>query len=158
MNTNLGLGGSTSTTQGFSQPVSQDTRTIEGRVADFAAAWNKHDPARMASLWAEDGDLINPFGRFASGRAQVEQLFREEHQGPMKNSTHQIGIDSIRLLGSELAIVEGDCKLTGIRSPDGKEVSAIKPHISFVMGKIEGNWKILAARAYLYSSMPGVAS
>jgi len=38
----------------------------------FAAAWNKHDAKAMAATWAKDGDLVNPFGRVAKGRAEVE--------------------------------------------------------------------------------------
>jgi ketosteroid isomerase-like protein len=47
-------------------------------------AWNRHDAAALAALWHEDGDLINPAGRWAQGRAQVEKLFRDEQSTVMK--------------------------------------------------------------------------
>ena len=48
---------------------------IKARADEFAAAWNKHDTKAMADMWSTDGDLINPYGRVAKGRAEVEKLF-----------------------------------------------------------------------------------
>src|SRR2546423_15370644 len=37
-----------------------DTQQIKQNTKDFAAAWNKHDPAAMSKFWARDGDLYCP--------------------------------------------------------------------------------------------------
>ena len=50
-----------------------DEETIKAQVMAFAAAWDKHDPKAMAAFWAEDGDLVNPFGEMAKSRTEVEQ-------------------------------------------------------------------------------------
>jgi hypothetical protein len=41
------------------------TQAIEERTGEFVAAWNRHDGTAMAALFSPDGDLINPFGRWA---------------------------------------------------------------------------------------------
>ncbi len=142
----------------FMGAAGQEARGMEQSLADFAAAWNRHDPANMAACWAQDGDLINPFGRVAKGQDQVEQLFRDEQQGPMKTCSFQMRVSAVRLASNDIAMADADCTLTGIRSPDGKEQPVFKPHIFFVMSKKEGDWKILSARPYAYSPMPGRSS
>lgn len=135
----------------------QDTRTIERRLGEFVTAWNKHDPAQMVAMWHDDGDLINPWGRIAKGRDQVQDLFRDEHTGPMKMCSHQMAIASVRLAADDVAIVDADCTLTGLRDPDGKELPVFKPHVVFVMSKKDGDWKILSARPYAFTPRPETA-
>jgi uncharacterized protein (TIGR02246 family) len=132
-----------------------DDQAIRQVMAEFVAAWNRHDPTQMASYWAQDGDLINPFGRPAKGRLQVEQLFAEEQGGAMKRSTHQMTVTSARILPGDVAIVDGDCNITGMAGPDGKEMPAFNPHLFMVLGKRDGNWKVLAARPYAFVPQPG---
>jgi SnoaL-like domain len=44
----------------------------------FILAWNQHDARALAALWHEGGDFVDPNGRAARGRAQIEALFRDE--------------------------------------------------------------------------------
>jgi uncharacterized protein (TIGR02246 family) len=134
-----------------------DDEAIRQCIAAFVSAWNKHDPRQMAACWAQDGDLINPFGRPAQGRLKVEQLFTEEQQGPMKQSTHQMNITSVRPIAGDLALVDAECNITGIRGPDGKEMPVFTPHVFLAMSKKDGNWSILSARAFAFMPRPGSA-
>src|SRR5262245_25641340 len=78
------------------QPAKSNEQQIRERADEFAAAWNKHDTMAMAYVWSADGDLINPFGRKAKGLLEIERLFRDEHNGPMKNSTYTTTSMSVR--------------------------------------------------------------
>jgi hypothetical protein len=64
--------------------ASADAKAVSARGQEFVAAWNKDYAKGMAALWAPQGDLINPFGRVAHGRAKVEKLFADEHSHVMK--------------------------------------------------------------------------
>jgi ketosteroid isomerase-like protein len=99
--------------------------------------------------------LIDPFGRYARDRSQVEQLFTEEQQGPMKQSRHQLNITAVRTASGDVALVDADCTLTGMRDAAGKELPVFKPHVFFLMGRKDGNWAILAARPYAFVPRPG---
>jgi ketosteroid isomerase-like protein len=92
------------------------------------------------------------------GRSQVQQNFREEQEGPMKRSNHQFKIGSIRFAANDVAIVDADCAISGASSPDGQLIPTIKPHVTMVLNKAEGDWKILAARPVMYVPAPGAAS
>lgn len=131
---------------------------VERRVGQFVTAWNRHDPVQMASIWHDDGDLINPFGRFARGHSQVQELFRDEHAGPMKTCANQMSINAMRLASDDVAIVDADCTLTGMRGADGKELPTFKPHVLLVLTRREGDWRVLSARAYAMTPAPGAAS
>src|SRR4051812_31529263 len=81
-------------------------QAIKARVATFVDAWNQHDAKQMAACWTEDGDLINPFGVSAKGREQIEQLFAKEQSQIMKNTTNEMSVASIRMVGDDLALVD----------------------------------------------------
>src|SRR5437016_737360 len=98
---------------------------IRDRVGEFEAAWNKHDPQGMASVWSAEGDLINPFGRKARGIAEIVKLFQEEHNGPMKSSTFKVTSVSVRYVEPDLALVDADAEINGIVNPDGSPAPTI---------------------------------
>ena len=66
----------------------KEETAVRDHCASFVTAWNKHDAKAMAATWANDGSLINPFGRLASGRAEVEKLLSEEHKTVMAGTTY----------------------------------------------------------------------
>ncbi len=129
---------------------------IKRRIGDFVAAWNQHDPAQMAAIWHADGDLINPFGRLAKGRDQVEDLFRDDQTGPMKSSRHEMAIAAVRHVSDDVAIVDADCTISGMCGPAGNELPTFKPHVLLVMTRKDGDWRVLSARAYGYTPRPGM--
>src|SRR5689334_8940291 len=69
---------------GSPQSDTQSEIVIRKIYADFTAAWNKHDVSSMAKMWALDGDQVEPDGRHAKGRAEVEKLLTAEHETVFK--------------------------------------------------------------------------
>jgi uncharacterized protein (TIGR02246 family) len=125
------------------------------QVADrFVAAWNKNDWQAMAALCAPDGDLINPFGRVANGRAAVEQLFHDEQTGVMKGTTYTIGEQSIRMIAPDVALAEWASTVTGIKRADGSAAPPFVHHVTVVMKKVDGKWMMEAARPVVYQPPP----
>src|SRR6266849_4002270 len=66
----------------------------------------------FAAAWAPDGDLINPFGRWAKGRAEVEKLFTDEHTTFMKGTTYTISNYVVRFPSPAIAVVDWDGEIT----------------------------------------------
>jgi uncharacterized protein (TIGR02246 family) len=153
-----GITSDTFATEALAGSRQQDVAAIERRLGDFVAAWNRHEPAQMASVWQDDGDLISPWGRIAKGRDQVQAQFREEQAGPMKTCNHQMSITSVRLVSGDVAVVDSECTLTGMRDQSGKELPPYKPHVTLVLSKKDGQWGVLCARPYAFSPRPGAAS
>src|SRR5262245_18082227 len=82
------------------------TSDMKKGQADFAAAWNKHYPNALAAIFADDGDLLNPMGQVARGRAKIEKLFTMEQSGPMKGSTFKNECAAPRMLKPDLALTD----------------------------------------------------
>lgn len=121
---------------------------IEKLNQDFAAGWNAHDPKKMAAVWAENGDMINPFGRKGTGPAGVQKIFEDEHASVMKASTLKIESSSVRELGATAAFADWEILLTGMVDPEGKVIPDAHYHCAVVYTKSGGHWSIAAARAY----------
>jgi uncharacterized protein (TIGR02246 family) len=138
----------------FTPPRKQDARDIERLVGEFVDAWNHHDPARMAALWSDDGDLITPWGHHARSRWSVQQVFTDEHEGPMKSCRHEMDVSDVRWVTTDVAIVDATCNLTGMRNAAGQEQPLFQPHVTFVIGRKGPDLKVLAARPYAFMPNP----
>lgn len=124
---------------------------LKALIAGFQGAWAKHDYKAMAGFWAEDGDLINPWGRVAKGRAEVEKLFQDEQTGPLKTTEWNPNITSWRMLDKDAAVVDLDAAMTHMVGPDGKPAPDWAHHVFFVAVSKAGKWWFASARPYEFS-------
>ncbi len=127
---------------------------IEHLGSEFVAAWNAHDAKKMAAVWTADGDLINPFGQKASGRAAIEKFFEAEQAGVMKGTTYKIESTSIRELDKNTAFADWESVVTGMTGPDGKPAPPFRHHVSIVYVMKGGHWGAAAVRAYSFPTPP----
>lgn len=125
-----------------------EKEAIQKRHTEWVAAWDAHEPARMASFWAADGDLLDPFGRHASGRDAVEKLLAEDHtgKGPMVGTIYSAVIDSVRFLGKDVAIIDVSAEIRGIGGPETTGPQVLKHHVTWVAEKRDDKWMAVAAR------------
>ena len=122
--------------------------------ADFAAAWAKGDAKAMASLWAPDGDLINPWLRVAKGPAEIEKLFQEEHSTFMKGTTYGLTVSGVRFLGPDAAIADWESTISGMKGADGNVMPPMPHHVTIVLQRKAGKWWVVAARPVIAPPPP----
>ncbi|PYV17744.1 MAG: hypothetical protein DMG21_07375 [Acidobacteria bacterium] len=132
---------------------SKDEAAIRKVFADFAEAWAKDDAKSMASMWTEDGDLINPQGRVATGRAEVEKLFGDEHSTVFKASHISFTPGTIRLVKPDVAVFTTDYDVPDAHGPNGSPMDA-KGTVTSVMVKKGGKWMTFSARPMVPQSAP----
>lgn len=120
----------------------------------FAAAWNHHDAAAMAATWAQDGDLINPFGRVAKGRVAIQTMLTDEHSKVFRSSTYTPGQLSIRFIDPDVAVAESETAISGALNPDGTPAPTMNVHIIRVIEKRDGKWLTVTARPVIYPAAP----
>src|SRR5581483_615063 len=101
------------------KPTGSAEDAIRRTSQEFVAAWNVHDAAKMAAVWATNGDLINPFGRHAKGRPEVQKLFVDEQSTMFKSSTYSIDSNDIRMLSPTVAVADWESTVTGMTDPTG---------------------------------------
>lgn len=132
-----------------------DEAAIRKVFAGFAEAWGKDDVKSMASYWTADGDLINPTGRRANGRADVEKLFADEHATIFKGTHIKFSEGTIRFVKPDVAVFTTDYEIPGAHAgPNGSEMTA-KGIVTNVMVKKDGKWLTLSARPMVPVANPG---
>lgn len=134
----------------LSLSAANDDKDVRGILDGFTAAWNKHDTAQMASFWADNGDLINPVGKWGMGKAGVEKVFSMEHdakKGAMRKSTIKFDVDNVNWVTPDVAFVDSNCTITGMIVPKGQHRGNTF-HVIMLMSKKDGKVAITAARPY----------
>jgi len=114
----------------------------------FWEAWNKHDAKQMSASFAEDATVVSAYGRLAVGREAIEKLFAEEQAASMKDSQALPSELKIQFITRNIAVVDEEIELGGMRSPEGKIVEPRRLRLSNVISKKAGKWWIAASRPY----------
>jgi len=130
-----------------------DEAAIRKLSNDFFAAWGRHDVKAMAATFAEDADIINPFGRVAKGRAAIEKLFTDEHAGPFKGTTYTATV-SLRMVAPTVALGDWVSTVDGMHDPAGKALPPFEHHVAVAYVKKDGHWLTIAARPYAFLFLP----
>ena len=140
----------------LARAAAKDEDVLRKMQDDFAAAWAKDDAKALAGFFADDGDLVNPVGRMAKGRAEIEKLFSDEHSGPLKGTKIAASGCTVRLVKTDVGITSCNFEVTGGNGPDGKPM-ALKGMYTLVSVKKDGKWWITAGRAMTPPPAPPAA-
>ena len=136
----------------------KDKDAVSKTAQDFADAWNKHDAKAMTAYFTDDGDLINPMGRHAKGKAEIEKLFQDEQSTVFKNSqfTATCAPDDIKMIKPDVAVMTCNWEASGAKTPDGKTMTP-KGMVTVVVVKKGGKWMWMVARPMVPPQMPAGA-
>lgn len=118
-------------------------------------AWNQHDVKAMLNYWADDATLINPMGRVAHGKAEIEKIFSDEQTTVFRSSTAKLlNMKVTRELGPTLALCDGEMTVDGAVGPDGAAMPQMKIHLAVLMAKEGSAWVLKDARPYAFVQAP----
>jgi len=120
----------------------------------FTDAWNKHDAKAMAGMFAVDGDYLDPDGRLARGRDEVEKVFTQGHATAFKASRLKLNVDTVWFITSAVALLDGSYEVTGVRDLEGKDLPPRKGHLTSVLLEENGRWWIAASRLMVPVPLP----
>ena len=128
-----------------------ETPLVRKQCEAFVAGWNAHDPKAMASVYAEDADMIDPMGNLHKGRAAIEKAFTDDHKGtgPLRESTLTVNKEPLRFVTSDVAVTDADVTITNAYGPDGKKGGPMNVHVTTVWKKNGGNWQMFACRPHV---------
>lgn len=127
----------------------ENEAAIRKLYAQYTAGWNQHDPKVMASFWRLDGDYMEPDGHHAKGQADVAKLFTLEQQTVFKDSTLALTIETVWFITEDVAMVDGKYDLSGVRDREGKQLPTRTGHLTAVLMREDGTWKVAAGRAMI---------
>jgi uncharacterized protein (TIGR02246 family) len=119
---------------------SADEAAIRANIEKFVKAYNAGDAKAVAALFTPDGEVHDKAGNEAEGREAIEKTFAKVFKDmPEKNL--EVFIESIRFIGSDLALEVGTTKET----PEPNEPPDIDRY-TVLHVKRDGKWQMALAR------------
>jgi uncharacterized protein (TIGR02246 family) len=88
-----------------------DETAIRANIAKFVTAYNAQDAKAVAALFTADGQIIDKDGALSEGRAAIEKTFKEIFDAAPQKEL-EVSVESIRFIGSDLAVEVGTTKET----------------------------------------------
>ena len=117
-----------------------EIRELQARQAD---AWNRHDAAAYAALFAEDADVVNVVGWRWKGRAEIESKLTAGFAFVFAESALTVTDVQVRFLSPEFAVAHVRWTMTGARTPP--TIPEPREGIQTqVLRKTAGRWLIAA--------------
>ncbi len=135
------------------QNTAADETAIRATANKVVSLWNTHDAKGLSELFAPDATLINPTGRVANGRPEIEKLLTDEHATIFKKSSASMGDTTIQWLNPQVVIADHDMTITGAVGHDGKTTAPTTYHVATVQTKKNNQWWISACRPYTFQQM-----
>ncbi len=124
----------------------KEDAVIQKRIGEFQEAWDKHDAKAIAGFWAEDGDLVNPMGMSATGRADIEKLVAGDLANVVRDGKTTFGNAKIRYVKPDVVVIDMTHEISGAHGPDGSAMPTAKVLVTAVGMKKNGTWWWVAAR------------
>lgn len=128
---------------GAQPDIAAQTPAVEKVARDFAEAWNRHDMAALAELFAEDAQFVNVVGLWWKGREQIRAAHAATHATMFKDSHLAIDSVSVRFLKPDVAIARSAWQLTGHRSPSGENLPPRHGLLVHVLVRSGARWQIV---------------
>ena len=135
----------------------RDADAIRKATEDFFAAWNRKDIPGLVSHWTADATVLDPTGRAAHGRAELETMFAEAHAAA-GDSVERLASFSARFLRKDLAWVDVDLTVDNVRGADGAAMPQVKYHLVGLVQKVAGQWLWSEGRPYPLLPPPAAAA
>ncbi len=121
----------------------KDDAALKAQFEKLQKAFNATDAKGVAVLFSDDGDVINPVGLYAKGRAEIEKLVMGDFER-LAGATSTFAITDWRYIGEgkNLVLINGTHEFKGGKGamPEGKVL------LTTIMAKRAGQWMCIAAR------------
>jgi uncharacterized protein (TIGR02246 family) len=128
--------------------VGAEEKEILERTTQFLEAWQRGDARAATAHMAEDAIRVGAFGDIQHGRAEIQAAYLKLFSGgPMKGATVKFD-QSVRLLGSDVAVSEGPLTIT---PPEGAPIAGYSVEL---WKKRDGRWWLIEAHPKFYPPRP----
>ena len=132
-----------------------DEEGIKKMFDAFAQSWNSADIPGMVSNFTDDSTIINPMGMEGHGLAGVKKVLTGDFANGMKGTQQSYDDYNFVWVMSNMALVDTNATVTGMKKPDGTDMGPTKVHVYGVVVNRGGKgWKARSIRAYSYLMPP----
>ncbi len=117
-----------------------EEKAIRATAKDFVKAFNAADVKAVGALWAPEAEYVDESGESFQGRDAIEKVYTEVFQ-QYPGAMMTVKIDSIRLLGPDVALEKGVAR---VKSPGG--LADMAARYTVVHSKRNGKWIMVFGR------------
>ena len=129
--------------------MTQDGAQLDELFGLFDKSWEANDGEAVAGHFTADGSLVNPFGERADGRDAVAAMYSQYFGGMLAGTTISSTITSVRPVGDDHALVDGEQTITG---SDGETVLAVR--LCALLRRDGDAWCFADSRPYVVAAPP----
>ena len=120
-----------------------DEARIRGIEQEQASAWNAHDIARYAALFAPGANTVNVLGWWWKSRDELQAKLGAAHRSVFRDSRLTITNVELRFISPAVAVAHVRWTMTGALSPTGAPgLTPIAGIQTQVLEKRNGHWAI----------------
>ena len=123
----------------------KDEATIIGIAEAYDSAWNRGEVEKLLSFFVSDAIVVNPRGEVTKSMVEFEKVITELFGGSFKGSIHKTKIIRIHFPKNDVAVVDGETKLTIKKLEKG---NVLTHTYTDVMIKNGDRWLISDTRTY----------
>ena len=121
---------------------SNDEDAVREIVRKYVDARERIDPKAVEALFASDADQLVSSGEWRRGREAVVRGTMESSRST--GGRRSITVESVRFVGTEVAIADGRYELTGLAGGATRQMWT-----TLVLKRTESGWRIAAIRNML---------
>ena len=122
----------------------------------FNLSWRTMDAEAVASLWAQEGDIVHADGFTERGRKTIQQNRAEQfRRKEYRSSRHTIAFGSVRCITTSVAVVDAKWELRGVLDSAGNTLPDAEGLSTLVVRRAGDPWLI---EAYRYNVKAGSSS
>lgn len=120
----------------------------------ISEAWRQGDAEGIVYHFADKGDIVDPFGRRASGRVAVADLLKRNFNGMFRGSRMEFRPEGVRPLSDDIAVSIGSWQVTLPSMAVGDGPRPISGPLTTVFRRIGGRWVVDVDRPSLAAPLP----
>ncbi len=113
----------------------QDEAAIGQLLKDIESAWNQADGYAFARVFTEDSEFRSLWGDKAHGREAIGQAHQHLFDGPLRGSSLELTVESIRFIRPDVAYVEMINRMKHPSNPFPYSIAAL------LLVKTNGEWR-----------------
>ena len=131
------------------QRWSADEAAVRKLMDSMVTAWAKGDVKALAAVYSVDAEYASSTGFTANSRAEIEQAYVGQFGGVYKGTSLKLTITKVRFLTADVAQVNADFEVTGMRGPGGQPAPPRKGSNTSILVKTKGEWLMTAHRGWV---------
>jgi uncharacterized protein (TIGR02246 family) len=128
------------------RPSDADLSAAKRLQQSFVEGWRRADPDAIAANFTDDGDLINPTGVHAAGRAAISGFYAQAFAAGYRGSDADFTIRLTRRIAPGVILIDGELRITGARKGDGTAIPDVQGIATGLLVKTPRGWRLAALR------------